>query len=367
MSISIRLFLLVVAALTVVSAALSFVFIRSYTDRITREFERRGRMVAANFSARLTDDIVVEDLDSMTTHLKKLVARTDIAFARIMNQSGIILAEMYDDGLAPASAADPLPTIIRMSEDFSAIRRIKDIRLLLLHVNVYAGHPVPVGAVRIAVSLESLDRELRDTLRSSLTMIILLLSIVLLGSYFFARSLTRPILHLAEISKKMGSGDYHQEIAINRHDEIGELADGFREMRAGIIGRDSELARINANLENLVQERTRDLKVANRQLSESLDKVESAQETLLHSSKMSALGEMAGGVAHEVNSPLTVIAGSAEQMIDLIDAGQPDLPFIRECAERISKTTMRISSIVKGLRTFSRDGSNDPRASFCCA
>lgn len=77
--------------------------------------------------------------------------------------------------------------------------------------------------------------------------------------------------------------------------------------------------------------------------------------------KMSTLGEMAGGVAHEINNPLAIIQVKAQQLIEKCDESET-LPSaaVRKAVEKIESTTTRISKIVKALRSFARDGEKDP-------
>lgn len=91
---------------------------------------------------------------------------------------------------------------------------------------------------------------------------------------------------------------------------------------------------------------------------EEVIRVQHAQ--LVQSSKLSMLGEMSGGVAHEINNPLAVIAGYAQRMELQAKDGQTNPAEIARFSERILTMSNRIAKIVHGLKMFAREASNDP-------
>jgi PAS domain S-box-containing protein len=84
-----------------------------------------------------------------------------------------------------------------------------------------------------------------------------------------------------------------------------------------------------------------------------------AQQTLIQSAKMTSLGEMAGGIAHEINTPLTIILMSANQVEGQLRKESPDLTKSILLLKKIESTAQRISEIVRGLSTFSRNSNQD--------
>jgi len=100
-------------------------------------------------------------------------------------------------------------------------------------------------------------------------------------------------------------------------------------------------------LEQKVYERTEALKVANL--------------ALIHSAKMIALGEMAGGIAHEINNPLTIISVRAELLERELDCDKYDKINCQKSITSIKSTVARIAKIISGLKTFSRNAENAPQ------
>lgn len=102
-------------------------------------------------------------------------------------------------------------------------------------------------------------------------------------------------------------------------------------------------------------------------LTQTVQKLEQTQEELLYqkaraeyAAKLASLGEMAGGIAHEINTPLNVILLLAEQQMDILSNEKMDVPAMKEAIEKVTSTTQRIEKIVRGLRTFAREGEKDP-------
>ncbi len=98
--------------------------------------------------------------------------------------------------------------------------------------------------------------------------------------------------------------------------------------------------------------------------SQLMEELKSKEMLAVQSSKMASLGEMASGIAHEINNPLAIIASNADQLQVLSVLKKLDSEKFNKSASVILDMTTRISSIVRGLRTFARDGSDDPFEKF---
>ncbi|BAB73957.1 trifunctional serine/threonine-protein kinase/ATP-binding protein/sensor histidine kinase [Anabaena sp. FACHB-709] len=142
-----------------------------------------------------------------------------------------------------------------------------------------------------------------------------------------------------------------------------------------------ENARLYANLEEKIEERTRELNENNLRLRQTLHELKLTQTQLIQTEKMSSLGQMVAGIAHEINNPVSFIHGNlshidnyANDLLTLIDIYRSiypeatpeieefleniDVDFIKEDMPKTLSSmkigTQRIREIVLTLRNFSR-------------
>ncbi|MEH2034715.1 MAG: AAA family ATPase [Nostoc sp.] len=141
------------------------------------------------------------------------------------------------------------------------------------------------------------------------------------------------------------------------------------------------LEEYNHTLEEKVQERTQELNDKNYSLQQTLQELQRTQIQLIQSEKMSSLGQMVAGVAHEINNPINFIHGNinhaseyVQDLLDLVVIYQQEYPrpsplveekyeeididFLTEDLPKILDSmkigSSRIRNIVLGLRNFSR-------------
>lgn len=96
----------------------------------------------------------------------------------------------------------------------------------------------------------------------------------------------------------------------------------------------------------------------------NLKKVEKEKDELyqklLQNSKMVVLGEMAGGIAHEINNPLSIISMNISMLQEMMVAAQSDPERCKKMLSTVQSTTDRIAKIVAGLLHFARESTDDP-------
>nr|WP_277878953.1 ATP-binding protein [Coleofasciculus sp. FACHB-129] len=187
---------------------------------------------------------------------------------------------------------------------------------------------------------------------------------------------------------KIGAGNLDYRLNIQTGDEIEKLSCEFNQMakklaesyyflEQKIIERTAELIELNQNLEIEISER----KQAETELQQVLQNLQQTQAQLIQTEKMSSLGQMVAGVAHEINNPVNFIHGNlvyvgeyTQDLLRLVQLYQKHYPNpiteIEEQAETVELDfiiadldkilssmkigTERIRQIVLSLRNFSR-------------
>jgi signal transduction histidine kinase len=169
--------------------------------------------------------------------------------------------------------------------------------------------------------------------------------------FFFARGITRPVNRLADGARRIAQGQLDHRIEVRARDEIAQLSGAFNAMGADlqkylqqIAEQNRELERWNQELQRRVEERTRELK--------------EAQDQLLLSHKLAAVGELGAGVAHEMNNPLAGVLGLAQLLLLKV---QPDDPA-HASLKAIEKEALRMREIVQSLLRFAQGQDSGPFA-----
>jgi PAS domain S-box-containing protein len=83
------------------------------------------------------------------------------------------------------------------------------------------------------------------------------------------------------------------------------------------------------------------------------------ESQLASASRLSAIGEMASAITHEINNPLGVILGRAEMLSNLVDRNQLSPDIVKRLVETIQITGKRIERIVRSMKTLAYQGHED--------
>ena len=191
---------------------------------------------------------------------------------------------------------------------------------------------------------------------------------------FLSRSIAAPIVRLKEKMAEVGRGRLDTTIDIKSNDEIGDLAKSFNDML-------EHLNKSTASIEDLNKEIAERVKLTEK-LSKAYAELKATQSRMLHREKLASVGQLAAGVAHEINNPVGFIASNlgtlakyVDRMIEFINAQKKairdesaeelqelgkklKIDYLTEDAKDLVKESLdgtdRVNKIVQGLKSFSR-------------
>ncbi|MFH0812582.1 MAG: histidine kinase dimerization/phospho-acceptor domain-containing protein, partial [Pseudomonadota bacterium] len=190
-----------------------------------------------------------------------------------------------------------------------------------------------VGAIRMTLSLQEVQRAIRKSYRLVLTYIVFnSVIIIIFGSFLLSRRIVKPIQGLAKATESIAKGDFNQFVEVGGRNEIGLLSFAFNRMGARIKEHQLQLQRQIDSLEQL-----------NQQLQQS-------QKEVLASEKLALVGKLAAGIAHEIGNPLSAVLG----YIGLLRRKENLDTESEDYLNRAEKELNRINKTIRGLLDFSR-------------
>ncbi len=149
-----------------------------------------------------------------------------------------------------------------------------------------------------------------------------------------ARRVTLPVQRLSRAAAAVAAGEWGAEVDAAGNDEIADLGRAFARMTHELRRREGEIHAFNRKLQQRVEERTAELMAA--------------QDQILRTRRLAALGTLGAGLAHELNNPMTAITGYLAILKKDVLAGSAEAEMIARAQEQAA----RVSQVVEDLRSF---------------
>ena len=337
-------------------------------DMLRARLESTAEVMATSIDQITVTSIVVEDYSPVIEHCMKVVLERDIVrYIVITRKDGFSLVHTGKGWTYEREAG-------RWQGAASAQGAFVESPLVEENVYHYS-YPlrysgIDWGWIHIGLSRAQYDLDQKATyIRIAVLATISLLAASLV-SVFFARRLSGPIGHLNRVSREVAAGNLSARATVTTRDEVQSLAESFNQMT-------ESLQRAQAELENRVSERTAELVEANvvlrgeigeRQRAEQArrqaeQELETQRTVTMHSDRLRSLGEMAAGIAHELNQPLMGVRGLAEHILIGQDRGWSlDEAELGSRMQRILEQSDRMVHIIEHIRMFAREAGRPQQA-----
>lgn len=338
-SAAIELTLLVVLVMALLLSSLTWLTMHWQSAWMLNEVQRGLSLASDTLQSSLRDSMMHNRRDQIVDAIERVSRDTGIRKIRILNHRGQVMLSTAPDGLrdrlgvtAPEcnicheDARDP--TVVRSLAvgtrtilEGSTLRAFTPILAEQGCVTAACHRQDAKSGVLGVIDLGFSMSEVQEILaRNRLRMISAFLGAIIVGGVLLwlamAIRFRRPMGDVLRGIDSLSNGDLRYRIPIRTNDEFGQLAKSFNTM--------------------------------SRQLA-------TMQEKLIQSERLISMGKLAGGVAHEINNPLTGILSYAE---DLAEDAEPSDPR-RKDYEVIVREALRCRQIVRSLLDFARQ--DEPR------
>ncbi len=290
------------------------------------------------------------DLMESRAILVAMIYEPDLAKKKKMQEQLQAIAIQIDQTLArylKTSKQDPLQNeqLRAIQKIWEAFRRTRDDEIIPAvfqgNIETAANLALGVQAGRFKQFTEDANalvervqekaedgKQAAERMVSSLRKIAVALSIIgiLLSAMFsliVAKNITDPLERIVLLADDLGKGRLGTRLTIDSKDEVGRMAGA--------------------------------LNLALEQMGRNIEEQKKLETIVMQSEKMSAIGQLASGVAHEINNPLGIILGFAQNIAKRVQPGDPlEMPV-----KSIEREAIRCKNLVQELLTFSRVGKTE--------
>lgn len=303
---------------------------------IIEQVQKRGLAILEDMKddRTMTDGFIQKSEKKLLEAAQAVQQRSEAVYAVALDPSGGVLAhtnvmekgKIYSDGATAAALRSTKPGTQQIYVNGNP----------LLDVFIPVWKPsdnflfdgqkdlVRLGTIRMGIPLQdALDTQARIT-RQVLWIVTGIGTLVLVVGFILMRSILLPVQLLAKATEKIVQGQYGVEVPVFSQDEVGELANSFNLM--------------------------------SRTLEKNIVLLRDAQDKVVRSEKLAAIGQLASGVGHELRNPLGAIRNVVYYLRDTL-SGSPvstDDPATMEMLELADREIRSAVNIISDLLDFSR-------------
>ncbi|MEW6714717.1 MAG: ATP-binding protein [Nitrospirota bacterium] len=276
------------------------------------ELGKKASSIAANLSDRIANFILLGDkFQTEKAFYEVLEQEPDLEYIFVTDEAGVMFAHTFDKGV-PAGVLSWNPLNAKVSNIQLLKTEKGDIRDV--GVNVFEG-------MKAELHLGIREDSLKDTLLKMryLTLPAIVFAILLgaAASILLSRFITNPLSEFTGFAKVLGKGEFGGRVEVRSRDEIGELAHSFNKL-------------------------SMELKAAMEKMGEAY-----TYTHLLQTEKLSSIGQISAGLAHELKNPVTTLKMLFQAFMENPDMTREDAAIINKEIEKIDNVLNSFLGFVK--------------------
>jgi two-component system, NtrC family, sensor kinase len=327
MGLKLRLILVLVIPPMLVVGVYGLIRIRAGRAELLAETERTVTLIAKAIQAsveRGLRDPRASDVNGMLAEIVK-------------DQQQIDRIRIYDRNAQPLLLSNRLPVATDVPAE--VLRRVTDTghpegvssgrgdkRIFSYVLPIRDAHGDVIGTMEVAHLLSPIEDRVRTaTWDIAVRLSLLVAAMTLLTGLVLQREVLRPLSRLMEGIMNLGRGGLARPLPVERRDELGRVAEAFNAMAAQLQAARQDLLRET--------EHTLDL-----------------EQQLRHSATLAVAGRLASGLAHEIGTPLNIISGRAEFILQGLPPGDARHDELNVIVGQIDRISAMIRSLLDTVR-----------------
>ncbi len=313
---------------------ISFVALTTARKTVFEQKVSTGKIMLASLQ-----QLILPALENRQADPARLIAIADrytraagLAGLVLADQDLVVLADSGGEGLGSRSGDEDLAAALRSRGTVTRTGSLQGRECLFMTTPLYRSGSL-VGVLKIFLSLADLERSMglfqNLVILFSVTTTI---AFVVIGSLLLGRYVVKPLEKLADATEAL-TGEYlPRALEPTGRNQIGTLA-------ASLSGMSEKLREYKQAIDHYIQS----LKESNRELRRT-------QEELIRSEKLSSVGRLAAGIAHEIGNPIGIILGYLEILRRSLGRADENA----DALARVESEVMRIDRIIRELLSFAR-------------
>lgn len=352
-----KIFILISSTILTLVLFSEYLILKSQEQSLVKVMHSKAITIAKSITLVTSDAMVTDDDSFIVEHLQKVLEDNDvIKYVLVTKSEGEVIMVMPEKW----SLLSDIPQSIKNTHKLvphSEMLKSNILKEKVFHVSfpvIFTG--IKWGWIDIGYSLDEYDSDINSLYNSMLFILIIVLGISFIYSYFISKWIVNPILQINKAAHSVSIGKLDTKVGIDSQDELGQLSNSFNHMIKTLRISDEKLRKSNEELEIRVQARTFELNQLNldldKRVQEEVSKQSQQEKLLIQQSRFAAMGEMIGNIAHQWRQPLNAMGLVIQNLEVAYEMEMIDEKYINRVISKSNRLLDSMSKTIDDFRNF---------------